>query len=308
MPAPDQTPAEPVVTTHTDPVHDSLEKQDYHDYMDAVAEIAGYDDITFTGDLPAYVGGVTIPDVSFSLFNGTAITGSSIEINDRYLDAPASHDNFMEYIGTLNHELGHGLQFEDIAEADEAYTSKEMEHLLFAHEGQTAYTADGKAYQDGQEFYDEFYERVLDETDDYEDMREQAGDVLHEMSEENIMAVVGLEMEDGGEAYELLFMDRDRAEAMSDNELYDAIDSQFDADLDLEASYEVDFRDSDIDTYKLGEHLVNVHEDLEDHYSQLDELGYQLPQGAQDNLDMAPADDSTGDEGSYNTAEDVLTH
>ncbi len=274
----------------------STEPADLHDYVDAAADIAGFDDIAFE-PLPDYLGGATIPALELDADDRYRITGANrVQLNEKYLEGEESYDTF---IGTVNHELAHVFQFEDIGERNEYFSDDELDYLLFLQEGQAAYNADGKSHPFAREFYGEFYERYMEEAKELIEESDEltnesleaykefaAGETLKDLSEENYLAVVELGLEDGGDAYQNMMLDRDDVGELDEDEIYELADDLFLGEVDPDGSYTVDFRDDDIDAHKLGKHLVDVQGDLSQYYEELWEEGYDLPLGAVRNLDI----------------------
>lgn len=215
-----------------------------------IAELLDYDGEIGYDALPEAVGGVTIPELS-PWSDGVGIEGSSIRIAERYEDRTDE-----EYLGTVLHELVHGKQYEELAGDD--YTQEEMEALLFLHEGQAVFNADGQAYPAGEEFFDEFYDRIG---------HQDPADALDEMSEEYITGIVQLEDDEGAGIYQLVMLDREEANAADIEDAYQQIADQYGMDIDHEGSYEIDFRE--YDTEKLADHIVAVQDELEQRYQEI---------------------------------------
>ncbi len=258
-------------------------EQEYHDYMDEVEQLSGLE-IEFTPDMPDQFAGVTVPTV-FAGDQGNQITGSNIWISDRYLDTPSNPANFNRYAGTLHHELVHGAQFQNMALTPERFNRIEKSYLQLIHEGQASFNGDGNTYSAVRDLYGDFYEQIKDMDDSHTTGR-KAADLLEELSEDNYMHLFYLENGDEDVFYDALIIDRDRANGMNMDEIYELADDRFDADVIQDDGYAVDFRDVLVDTEKIGRHIVEVQEWMENYYSRLQEENLAMPSGAKNNLEL----------------------
>lgn len=249
-------------------------------YAQDVAELMGYEygNIHFTADLPQYVHGATTPQYTLDEDGELVIHSNDILISDAVLpfDVPSRYetaeadvagqelgfeDGTADFVDTLYHELVHGLQYRDIWSAADSYTEDDLEALRLLHEGQAASNTDGASYRDAQEFYDMFVERVGE--------GDAPGDALRSLSEDFIAAAVQM---DGG-VYDFVVADQDAVEDVE--ELYDAVATAYGMDVDPDASYEIDYRDMDVDA--LGEHLARVQDAVDEGYDAVAAEGYELP-------------------------------
>lgn len=247
-------------------------------YAQDVADLMGYDhgNIHFTADLPQYVQGATTPQYTLDEDGQLVMHSNDILISDTVLpfDVPSTRDTDRaavtgrgfadgtdDFVDTLYHELVHGIQYRDIWDAEEPYTDDDLAALRLLHEGQAAANADGASYRDAQQFYEEFMGRVAE--------GEDAGDALRGLSDDYIAAVVEL----GEGTYDFVVADRDTVSRVE--ELYEAAATAYGMDVDVDGSYEVDYRAMDADV--LGDHLVRVQDAVEEGHENVAAAGYDLP-------------------------------
>lgn len=237
-----------------------------HAELQEIADTMGYDyaDIQFA-DLPDHVGGYTTLAYDVDEDGYVVPHGDGIVLNDALRAADADdvdmddhwfYDETGDELDTFYHELIHGKQFRDIWDSDDPYTEGELLALKFLHEGQAASNADQAAYRDAQHIYGEFLDHA-DETD--------PGTALETLSDEYYLELV--QLEDG--PYHLLAVDREQAGDI--DAFYDRIEAAYGLPIDEENSHVIDYRD--MDTAKLGDHLYELQDAIEDGYGAVaDEL------------------------------------
>ncbi len=232
------------------------------DYLQDLSEAMGYDfgNIQFE-PMPDHVGGYTKmsgTDANIYL-NEALLSGDHQQHEDGLLSRLLGmggngidfYDETHGLLDTFYHELVHGKQYRDIRQSDESYTEQDLDALLFLHEGQASYNADGASYRDAQTFYEELLES--DGAD--------GADALEDMMEDYRVDVVY--MQDGDKIiYDFVVTDRD--EDVSEGEIYELAEDAYGMSIDTEKSHEIDYRDMDMDKYM--DHVLSVQDEIEEGY------------------------------------------